>query len=105
MSMNDSLRFGVLPRQLLLEALDSVQKVLFPISNPKCYALLQSLITKCSFDPDCLRFESSTIRNDDEKDISYHYFGSRFVELYEELQRPATHNPLEKWLERKSAPR
>lgn len=82
-----------------------MQKVLFPISDPKCYALLQSLTTKYSFDPDCLRFESSSIRNDDERDISYHYFGSRLAELYEELKTPAPHNSLEKWLERRSAPR
>jgi hypothetical protein len=93
---------GALPRQLALEALDSVQKVLFPLSDAKSRALLQSLVSTASFDPDCLRFESATIRNADEKEISYHYFGARLADLYEELENPQPRGWIEKWLERKS---
>jgi hypothetical protein len=96
---------GALPRQLALEALDSVQKVLFPLSDAKSRALLQSLVSTASFDPDSLRFESTTIRSADEKEISYHYFGARLADLYEELENPQPRGWIEKWLERKSGAR
>src|SRR6202035_4701018 len=94
---------GALPRQLVLECLDSMQKILFPLSDPssKSRSLLQSLISTSSFDPDCLRFESASIRNPDEKDISYLYFGARLADLYEELENPQPRGWVEKWLERK----
>jgi hypothetical protein len=90
---------------LALEALDSVQKVLFPLSDPKSHSLLQSLVSASSFDPDCLRFESVDIRNPDERDIAYHYFGARLADLFEELENPKPHTRIEKWLERKSGAR
>ena len=95
---------GALPRQLVLEVLDSIQKILFPTTDPKCRSLLSSLISTASFDPDCLRFESASIRLPSEKDIQYHYFGSRLADLYEELEHPTPHG-LEKWFERKSGAR
>lgn len=96
---------GALPRQLALEALDSVQKILFPISDLKSKSLLLSLTSSASFDPDCLRFESANIRNDNEKDVTFHYFGARLAELYEEMENPRPRGWLEKWLERKSGAR
>ena len=96
---------GALPRQLVLEYLDSIQKVLFPLSDPKSRALLLSFTTTISFDPDCLRFESASIRNADEKDIAYHYLGTRLLELYEEVENPTPRGWVEKWLERKSGAR
>ena len=96
---------GALPRQLALECLDSVQKILFPLTDRKSKSLLLSLISRSSFDPDCLRFDSASIRNDDEKDIAYHYFGERLAELYDELENPTPRGPFEKWLERKSGAR
>ncbi|MCJ1436584.1 hypothetical protein MMC27_005964 [Xylographa pallens] len=103
--VSDSLKFGALPRQLALEALDSIQKVLFPLSDPKSHSLLQSLTSTSHFDPDCLRFESASIRTADEKDIAYHYFGARLADLYEELENPKPRGWIEKWLERKSGAR
>lgn len=96
---------GALPRQLALEALDSVQKILFPISDLKSKSLLLSLTSSAGFDPDCLRFESTNIRNDDEKEITFHYFGGRLAELYEEVENPRPRGRLGKWLERKSGAR
>ena len=96
---------GALPRQLALEYLDSIQKILFPLSDPKSRALLLSLTTIASFDPDCLRFESASIRNADETDIEYHYLGTRLLELYEEMENPTPRGWVEKWLERKSGAR
>lgn len=96
---------GALPRQLALECLDSVQKILFPLTDRKSKSLLLSLTSTSSFDPDCLRFDSASIRNNDEKDIAYHYFGERLAELYDELENPTPHGSLEKWLERRSGAR
>ena len=96
---------GALPRQLALEYLDSIQKILFPLSDPKSRALLLSLTTVASFDPDCLRFESASIRNADETDVEYHYLGTRLLEFYEEIENPTPRGWVEKWLERKSGAR
>ena len=52
-----------------------------------------------------LIFESADIRNVDEKDISYLYFGSRFADLADELENPKPQSWLEKWFERKSGAR
>lgn len=96
---------GAMPRQLALECLDSVQKILFPLTDRKSKSLLLSLTSTSSFDPDCLRFDSTSIRNNDEKDIAYHYFGERLAELYDELENPTPRGSLEKWLERRSGAR
>ena len=94
-----------MPRQLALECLDTIQKILFPLSDLKSRSLLQSLVSTSGFDPDCLRFESASIRNSDEKEISYHYFGAQLADLYEELENPTPRGWVEKWLERKSGAR
>lgn len=96
---------GALPRQLALECLDSVQKILFPLTDRKSKSLLLSLTSRSSFDPDCLRFDSASIRNKDEKEIAYHYFGERLMELYDELENPTPRGSVEKWLERRSGAR
>jgi hypothetical protein len=96
---------GPLPRQLILEALDSVQKILFPFDDAKSHAILRSLVSKSGFDPECLRWESNSMRNPEEKKISYHYFGARLAELYEESKDPSPHSWLDKWLDRKSGAR
>lgn len=46
-----------------------------------------------------------SIRKRDEKDIAYHYFGARLVDLYEELENPKPRGFIEEWLERKSGAR
>ncbi len=100
-----SLSLGALPRQLVLECLDTVQKILFPLSDAKSRSLLQSLTTRSLFDPDCLRFESASIRNPDEKDIKYYYFGARLAGLYDELEHPRPRGWLQKCIERRSGAR
>lgn len=105
LSVREFLELGALPRQLALEALDSLQKILFPLSDPKSCRLLRSYNSTLAFDPDCLRFESASIRNQDEKDISYLYFGARLADLYEELENPKPRGLVERWLERKSGAR
>lgn len=95
---------GNLPRQLVLETLDSLQKILFP-PDPESQALLRALISKASFDPDCLRFESAQIRSESENEIQYQYFATRLADLYDEVRNPTPRGLLEKWLERRSGAR
>jgi hypothetical protein len=52
-----------------------------------------------------LRFESTSIRKDNETSIKYLYFGSRLADLYEELENPKPRGWIERWLERKSRAR
>jgi hypothetical protein len=92
------------PRQLALETLDSLQKILFPFDHG-AQAVLRSLVWRNSFDPDCLRFESVAYRRDDEHDIKYHYWGSRLMELYDEIENPTPRKFVEKWLQRRSSAR
>ncbi|KAH8797454.1 hypothetical protein F5882DRAFT_475049 [Hyaloscypha sp. PMI_1271] len=107
MSVADSIKLGVLPRPLVLETLDTLQKVLFPLTDAKSRALLLSLTstTRQNFDTDVLRYDSTTIRDGLRPEtISYHYFGSRLADLYEELTNP-TARGMEKWFERRSGAR
>jgi hypothetical protein len=105
-TFTDVLRRGAIPRQLALETLETLQKVLFPLSDTKSRSLLQSLVSTSFLDPDCLRFEAASIRDVDEKEISsFQYFGPRLADLYEELEHPKPHSGMEKWLERRSGAR
>lgn len=106
-SVVESLRLGALPRQLVLEVIESIQDLLFPLTDPKSLALLQSLTSKKSgfFDPDCLRFDFSSIRRVDENFVSYYYFGGRLLDLYSELENPRPRGGLARWLERRSQAR
>lgn len=95
---------GCIPRQLALETLDSLQKILFPL-EPDSQAILRSLVSKQSLDPDCLRFGSMPYRTEAEKDIEYQYWGSRIMDLYDEIENPKPRGFLETWLEQRSKAR
>ncbi|KAL7911685.1 hypothetical protein GGI35DRAFT_443359 [Trichoderma velutinum] len=102
--LEDSIPAGNIPRQIALEALDSVQKILFPFDSAS-EQILCDLVSKESFDPDCLRYDSAIYRREAEEDISYSYFGGRLVDLFKELEDPSPRGILEKWLQRKSGAR
>ncbi|EKJ68475.1 hypothetical protein FPSE_11483 [Fusarium pseudograminearum CS3096] len=68
-SPSSSLKKGVLPRQLVLEILDSLQGTLFPLSDAKSKTLVRSLIAKCNFDPDILNFEFSSVGRVGEENV------------------------------------
>ncbi|KAK4085020.1 uncharacterized protein Triagg1_10 [Trichoderma aggressivum f. europaeum] len=95
---------GNIPRQIALEALDSMQKILFPFDSDS-EQILCDLVSKESFDPDCLRYDSAVYRREGEEAASYNYFGSRLVDLFKELEDPSPRGILEKWLQRKSGAR
>jgi hypothetical protein len=87
--------------------LDSIQKILFPLGS-ESEALLCSLVSRKGFDPDCLRYGHTgpgLYRRDDEEEIKYYYFGSRLMDLFEEMENPTPRGVLTKWLERKSGAR
>ncbi|KAI0162630.1 hypothetical protein BJ166DRAFT_524140 [Pestalotiopsis sp. NC0098] len=94
----------VIPRQLVLETLDSFQKILFPLDS-KSQALLRSLVSKKAFDPDCLRFGSSAYRLEDENEVVYRYWGSRLMDLYDEIENPTPRGYVDIWLEKRSKAR
>ncbi|CZR62772.1 uncharacterized protein PAC_12669 [Phialocephala subalpina] len=106
LSVPDFIKMSVLPRALALEALDSIQKILFPLTDPKSKKLLLSLTSTstCNFDTDILRYDSVSIRKPDEYNISYRYFGTRLADLHQELENP-TPRGVEKWFERNSGAR
>ncbi|KAI1161583.1 hypothetical protein F5B18DRAFT_429618 [Nemania serpens] len=96
---------GHLPRQLLLEVLDSTQRILFPLHDAKSRQLLGALVRSHAFDPDSLRFESSALRGLQEESLRYVYFADRLSELYEEVQSPQPRTWLDKQLQRHSSAR
>jgi hypothetical protein len=89
---------------LALEVLDSIQNILFP-PDSESQSLLRSLVSKSSFDSDCLSFEFASYRREEEIETSYLYFGSRLMDLVDELDNPRPHSVVEKWFERKSGAR
>lgn len=91
----------MIPRQLALEVIDSVQKILFPFDSDS-EPILRSLIAKQSFDPDSLRLDSASYRRPEEVDIQFLYFGSRLMELFDEVEDPGPRSWFERWLQRKS---
>ena len=88
----------LIPRQLALEVIDSIQKVLFP-ADMHSEGLLRSLVKRQGFDPDCLRYEASEYRLPGETEVAYVYFGSRLADLYEEVTNPTPRGPFAKWIE------
>ncbi|KAF4508095.1 hypothetical protein G6O67_004520 [Ophiocordyceps sinensis] len=93
-----------IPRRVALEALDSVQKILFPFHSDS-EEILRHLVSRQSFDPDCLRYDLAGYRMQGEEDISYCYFGGRLIDLFKEQEDPKPHSILEKWFHRKSGAR
>lgn len=103
-SLSQVIAVGNLPRQLILEVLDSLQIILFP-QDRESRLLLERLVKSYSFDRDCLRFESASHRSDSEAEVQYHYLAMRLADLYEEVQHPTPRTFLQKWLQRRSGER
>ncbi|EXJ66140.1 uncharacterized protein A1O5_10755 [Cladophialophora psammophila CBS 110553] len=78
----------VMPRQLALEVLDTIQKVLFPFSDSKSMRILKRLVTKS-----------------DEKGLCFQYFGERLALLLDEVENLRPHGVVERWVDRKSGAR
>ncbi|KAH7092229.1 hypothetical protein FB567DRAFT_614095 [Paraphoma chrysanthemicola] len=88
---------SIMPRQLALELLHTIHKVLFPV-NRASGLLIKSLVAKEGFDENFGRYELAPYKRDDDPEITYTYFGSRLADLYDEPQR------WESWFVKKSRP-
>ncbi|KAF5533262.1 hypothetical protein FNAPI_12725 [Fusarium napiforme] len=60
---------------------------------------------KCSFDPDVLNFEVSSVRRVGEESVPYVYLADRLADLYNELQTPRPRGWLQQSMQRKSGAR
>lgn len=96
---------GVLPRQLVLEVLESLQGILFPLSDRKSKRLLQRLVCTNGFDPEITRFEFASIRRAEEENIPFVYLADRLSELHNESQNPQPRSWLQRRMERWSGAR
>ncbi|KAK2048122.1 hypothetical protein LZ31DRAFT_459304 [Colletotrichum somersetense] len=104
-SVTDALMLGSLPRTLLLEVLESIQGVLFPLSDKKSRKLLKSYVDRGAFDPDIQNFEFGSIKNKGEQAVPFFYLARRLGELHQELLDPSPRGWLERQFERRSSSR
>ncbi|KAI1125952.1 hypothetical protein F5Y10DRAFT_245988 [Nemania abortiva] len=96
---------GALPRQLMLETIDSLQSILFPVESKKARKLLDRLVATEQWDPEIKIYEFGTIRNPEEKSIPYYYLATSLSELQNELENPPPRGWLERQIERRTADR
>jgi hypothetical protein len=90
----------------VVEALDSLQWILFPFStDEKSFHLLNKMISQLGFDPDSRKFEGVEIRDDPGEDIPYYYFADRLSALFAELANPTPRTWLDKRMARRSSER
>ncbi|KAK8045165.1 hypothetical protein PG993_005189 [Apiospora rasikravindrae] len=95
-----SSRTSAMLAQISREVLHSIQTVLFPF-NSDSEILLRGLVRKESLDPDCTQY-GFTVGGDD---FAYSFFGSKLMDLYEEVNNPSPRGFMEKWFERRSGAR
>ncbi|KAK3984062.1 hypothetical protein QBC44DRAFT_389647 [Cladorrhinum sp. PSN332] len=99
---------GNVPQALALETLDTIYTILFPFADPASQRILRRLIAKEGFDPGCRRSASSasgTAYGELPEGPKYRYWGTRLVDLFDEVDDPAPRGYFEKWLQRKSGAR
>ncbi|KAK6499111.1 hypothetical protein TWF481_011682 [Arthrobotrys musiformis] len=101
------LKRGCIPRQLALEALDTIQGILFPLADAQSKDLISSLVSTSYWDTECEQIPSSSYLTSSEADlnIKYHYFGTRLKDLYDEVSDPRPKTYMGKWLDRKKSAR
>ncbi|KAK0707381.1 hypothetical protein B0H67DRAFT_494348 [Lasiosphaeris hirsuta] len=96
-----------LPRLLALETLHTIQ-LLFP-QEERSQALLRNLVSKHGFDRDCLTFGMAPYEQagGDERRQAQRFpvWGSRLMDLYDEIENPKPRSPFDTWVERRSKSR
>ncbi|KAH8898847.1 hypothetical protein GQ53DRAFT_817076 [Thozetella sp. PMI_491] len=96
---------GAIPAQLATETLATLKDILFP-DDPASQSTLRTLVAKKQFDPDIIRvIDSPLYRAAVGSSISYQYWGSRLLDLHEEIEHPTPRGSLWTWMERKSGSR
>ena len=94
-----------IPPQLALETLATLKEVLFP-DDSMSLSILRTLIVKYKLDPDIISvIDLPLYRSAVKRQIDYQYWGSRLMDLYDELENPTPRGFFEKWLERRSGAR
>jgi hypothetical protein len=85
--------------------LATINEILFP-DDAASQSSLRNLVSKQKLDPDILRVvDSPAYLAELNKGLDYQYWGSRLMELCEELENPTPRGVLWRWLERKSGAR
>ncbi|EAQ91562.1 hypothetical protein CHGG_03497 [Chaetomium globosum CBS 148.51] len=95
-----------LPRELALETLYTLQ-LLFPPGGTS-QAMLRTLVSKQGFDPDSLRFGTALFElspHERERALCFPVWGTRLMDLYDEVENPKPRGKLDVWLERRSKSR
>ncbi|KAK3295351.1 uncharacterized protein B0H64DRAFT_395078 [Chaetomium fimeti] len=95
-----------LPRELALETLYTIQLIFPPGGNSQ--AMLRTLVSKQGFDPDSLRFGTALFelsRHERERALCFPVWGTRLMDLYDEIENPKPRGRLDVWLERRSKSR
>ncbi|KAF2101469.1 hypothetical protein NA57DRAFT_34119 [Rhizodiscina lignyota] len=104
LSFEESLKIGTLPPQLLLETLDSIHFVLFPIgTDSKSKRFLDKLVQKEGFDPNAKTDEGHVREPLDE--FLYEFWGDRLLKLLDIVDNPPPANWLVAWFERHTSER
>ncbi|KAK3318934.1 hypothetical protein B0H66DRAFT_558427 [Apodospora peruviana] len=92
--LRESLEAGTLPPQLLVETLYSLQGVLFPSVDPASAQILDELIDKWRFDPECAEYDGMPQRS---SNFRFIYWGERMAHLHQLMTRRPPRNKLERW--------
>lgn len=77
----------ILPRQLALETIHSLENILLPLHDTGRHALVERM----NLDSGCVQLvelEETQYRRDVEFHIKYHYWGARLKKLEGEVERP-----------------
>ncbi|KAF5025677.1 hypothetical protein F66182_2283 [Fusarium sp. NRRL 66182] len=101
----ECLEHGILPPQLLVETLHSLQAILFPSLDEKSGHVLDSLVLKQGFDPECAQYEGYKIFPEPPQDFNYFYWGKRIAQLHDYTKCRPPRNKLERWFQQKTTER
>lgn len=86
-----------------METLHSIQAIIFPSVDPDSAAVLDELVAKRGFDPECARYEGFKLFRDPPEDFKYVFWGERVAHLHDLLLRRPPRNMLERWFEQQSS--
>ncbi|KAL2836919.1 hypothetical protein BJY01DRAFT_238059 [Aspergillus pseudoustus] len=102
-----SLKLGILPPQLLVETLHTIQFILFPITSygaKKSIRMLEVLVRKHGFDPNA-ELDEGLVREGVTAKLTYQYWNHRMEILYRLVKNPPPRNRLVGWIERHTSER
>ncbi|OHE96134.1 hypothetical protein CORC01_08511 [Colletotrichum orchidophilum] len=102
--MEESLKSGNLPPQLLVETLHSLQSILFQSIDRKSADILDDLIGKRrgAFDRECAEYEGYILFHSPPEDFKYVYWAERLSILQDMITSRPPRNKFERWLHRQS---